>query len=270
MALSCWRFCPHLPTPSVLMPGSRTHGFRRLALALPLLGVALFGACSPDEPTGPSPLVALRPVATISDATQGNGDAHFYWLPPIAPAVAYGGTFDPDLQPQIRICRIATQPCASPLVTFQAADIAVSTTNKSYSVDWSTKPANITVDDYRAEVWIAERKMGFADIRVVANAKDLKNVPTGFAGVLKSKSLTLAFRLEFGIVRKRRRAPGSAGTAARPGYDDRPHEGHPEPRALLLEDRALCRHPPERPRHRPGRRRRGRSHQRAQAEPQVL
>jgi hypothetical protein len=67
-------------------------------------------------------------------------------------------------------------------------------------VDWSTKPANITIDDYRAEVWIAGRKMGYADIRVVANAKDLKNVPAGFAGVLKSKSLTLAFRLELGIV----------------------------------------------------------------------
>ena len=65
---------------------------------------------------------------------------------------------------------------------------------------WSTKPANITIDDYRAEVWIAGRKMGFADIRVVANAKDLKNVPAGFAGVLKSKSLTLAFRLELEIV----------------------------------------------------------------------
>jgi hypothetical protein len=87
-----------------------------------------------------------------------------------------------------------------PLVTFPAGSIAGSAASQSYSVDWSTKPANITIDDYRAEVWIVGRKMGFADIRVVANAKDLKTVPAGFAGVLKSKSLTLAFRLEFGIV----------------------------------------------------------------------
>jgi hypothetical protein len=85
-------------------------------------------------------------------------------------------------------------------VTFPSSAIAVNTAGQSYSVDWSTKPANITPDDYRAEVWIAGRKLGFADIRVVLNAKDLKSVPAGFAGVLKSKSLTLAFRLELGIV----------------------------------------------------------------------
>ena len=182
------------------MPGPRRHGFRRLALA-PLLGGFVISACSaPDEPTGPSPLTAIKATAAISDATQGGGDEHFYWLPPIAPATTYRGTFDPGLQPQIRICRTGALPCAVPLVTFQPSDIAVSTTNESYSVDWSTKPSNITIDDYRAEVWIAGRKMGFADIRVVLNAKDLKNVPAGFAGVLKSKSLTLAFRLELAIV----------------------------------------------------------------------
>jgi hypothetical protein len=163
---------------------------------------ALAACVGPDAPTAPSatPPTALKPAAAISDGAQGGGDAHFFWLPPIAPSRTYPGTFDPGLQPQIRICRVATLPCAVPLVTFQPGDITVSSTAQSYSVDWSTKPANITPDDYRAEVWIAGRKMGFADIRVVLNAKDLKNVPAGFAGVLKSKSLTLAFRLELGIV----------------------------------------------------------------------
>src|SRR5206468_3085663 len=36
--------------------------------------------------------------------------------------------------------------------------------------------------------------------RVVAKQKDVKSVPTGFVGVAKGSSLTLAFRLEFGIV----------------------------------------------------------------------
>jgi len=181
----------------------RPTSARRLALVPALASLTALAACSaPDEPTAPlaTPLTPLEPSAAISDATQGNGDPHFFWLPPVAPSRTYPGTFDPGLQPQIRICRVSALPCSNPLVTFPSSVIAVNTAGQSYSVDWSTKPTNITPDDYRAEVWIASRKMGFADIRVVLNAKDLKNVPAGFAGVLKSKSLTLAFRLELGIV----------------------------------------------------------------------
>jgi hypothetical protein len=178
---------------------------RRRTLVAGLSSLSVLAGCSaPDEPTAPpvTPLTAVRPVAAISDASQGGGDPHFFWLPPIAPTSTYGGTFDPGLQPQIRICRVSALPCAVPLVTYpsSAGAIVVSTAGESYSVDWSTKPANITPDDYRAEVWIAGRKMGFADVRVVNSAKDLKGLPAGFAGVLKSRSLTLAFRLEFGIV----------------------------------------------------------------------
>jgi len=181
----------------------RTTSIRRFALVPALASLTALAACSaPDEPTAPSATAPtpLTPSAAISDGSQGNGDAHFFWLPPIAPSRTYPGTFDPGLQPQVRICRLSALPCANPLVTFPSSAIAVSTTAKSYSVDWSTKPTNITPDDYRAEVWIANRKMGFADIRVALNAKDLKTVPAEFAGVLKSKSLTLAFRLELGIV----------------------------------------------------------------------
>ena len=190
------------------MPGRRLRAPRRLtsslrlALAPALACLTTLAACfAPDEPTAPSasPLTAIRPVTAISHAISG-GEKHFYWLPPIARDTIYGGTFDPGLQPQIRICRVSALPCAVPLVTFPSGAIAVNTAAESYSVVWSTKPANITPDDYRAEVWIAGRKMGFADIRVVMSAKDLKGVPAGFAGVLKSKTVTLAFRLEHGIV----------------------------------------------------------------------
>ena len=190
------------------MPGrhvraSRQTSIFRLALVPVLASLTALTACSaPDAPTAPSSgtLTAPRPLAAISDAVRGGGNPHFYWLPPIAAETVYGGTFDPGLRPEIRICRIATQPCAVPLVTIPSSAITVSTTTKSYSGVWSTKPANITPDDYRAEVWVSGRKMGFADVRVVASAKDMKGVPADFVGVLKSKSLTLAFRLELGIV----------------------------------------------------------------------
>ena len=190
------------------MPGRRVRASRltsrlRLALVPALVSLTALAACSAaDEPTAPTspPEAPVKPVAAISDGAQGAGNPHFFWLPPIAPAAVYGGTFDPGLQPEIRICRISALPCAVPLVTFPSGAISVDTAGQSYSVVWSTKPANITPDDYRAEVRIAGRTMGFADVRVVMSAKDLKGVPAGFAGVLKSKSLTVAFRLELGIV----------------------------------------------------------------------
>ena len=186
------------------MPGRRLTSSLRLAFVPALASLTILAACSaPDAPTEPSavtPLTSPKPAAAISDGAQGNGDAHFFWLPPIAPSRTYPGTFDPGLQPEIRLCRVAALPCSVPLVTFAPGDITVDPTAKSYSAVWSTKPANITPDDYRAEVWIAGRKMGFADIRVVLNAKDIKTVPAGFVGVQKSKTLTLAFRLELGIV----------------------------------------------------------------------
>jgi hypothetical protein len=175
-----------------------------------LLAVA---ACSgSDGLMGPStsPLVPSRPLASISDATQGGGNAHFYWLPPVAPAGTYAGTFDPGLQPTILICRVASLPCATPLVTIPPGSIVVDATAKSYSANWSTSPTNIVADDYRAEVWIGSRKLGFADIRVVAKQKQVHSVPTGFVGVAKGSSLTLAFRLEFGIVASINIAPPNA------------------------------------------------------------
>ena len=177
----------------------------RLALVPAFTSLTVLAACS-DEPTAASSpsttaLTSLGPLAAISDAAHDTtADRHFYWLPPIAPSTTYGGTFDPGLQPEIRICGVSVLPCTAPVATFPPESIAVNTTAKSYSVVWSTKPANITLGDYRAEVWIAGRRMGFADIRVVSSAKDLKSVPAGFVGVQKSKTLTLAFRLEFGIV----------------------------------------------------------------------
>jgi hypothetical protein len=177
-------------------------GFR-FALVPTFACLLAAAACSgPDGLMAPStsPLIPNRPVASISDGTQGAGNAHFYWLPPVAPAGIYAGTFDPGLQPTIRICRVASLPCATPLVTIPPGSIRVDATADSYSAGWSTSPANITVDDYRAEVWIGSRKMGFADIRVVAKQKDVHSVPTGFVGVAKGNNLTLAFRLEFGIV----------------------------------------------------------------------
>jgi hypothetical protein len=75
----------------------------RLALIPALASLTALTACSaPDAPTAPlaTPLTALEPFAAISDGTQGNGDPHFFWLPPIAPSRTYPGTFDPASNPR--------------------------------------------------------------------------------------------------------------------------------------------------------------------------
>lgn len=162
-------------------------------------------ACAtPDKPapTAPDKLDDLTPVAAISDARSG-GESHFYWLPPIASAITYPGTFDAAASPELRICPFANNVCTAPATVYtrtSSPPIAVSASAQSYSLDWSTKPADITVGDYRAEVRLAGRLLGFADVRVVGNAKDLKTVPAGFAGVQDGKSLMYAFRIENGIV----------------------------------------------------------------------
>src|SRR6476660_4364053 len=141
--------------------GSRLiRGFRLTLFPAVACLLALTACSAPDGPTAPStlPLIPIKSLAAISDGAQGNGDSHFFWLPPVAPAATYAGTFDPGLQPEIRICRVATLPCSVPLITIPSSNITVSATAKSYSTNWSTSPANVAVDDYRAEVWLGNRK----------------------------------------------------------------------------------------------------------------
>jgi uncharacterized protein YjdB len=161
-------------------------------------------ACSaPERPVTPViDAAAGGGVTQITDAT-GGGEPHFYWLPPIAPARTYPGTFDGTLTPELRVCRLTGDTCETTIATYTLSSspaIAVSSSQQSYALEWSTKPASITNGDYRAEVLVNGRRFGVADARVATNAKDLKTVPAGFVGVQKGKSLVFAFRLEHGIV----------------------------------------------------------------------
>jgi uncharacterized protein YjdB len=169
-----------------------------------LLAAALSACADPETPGPTAPLTPadLTPHTAIVDARSG-GNAHFFWLPPIAPATTYPGTFDATASPELRICPFANNACAvAPAVYTRSSSpaITVSTSAQSFSLDWSTKPASIGSGDYRAEVRLSNRLLGFADVRVVANQKDLKSVPAGFVGVQDGKSLIFAFRIESGIV----------------------------------------------------------------------
>ena len=83
------------------------------------LAVALT-ACSGSsdvQPTAPSVTAGPTPLAAISDAGSG-GDPHFFWLPPIAPATIYPGTFDAAVDPELRICAFANNACTGPTTVY--------------------------------------------------------------------------------------------------------------------------------------------------------
>jgi uncharacterized protein YjdB len=178
------------------------------ALAAFLASLTTIACSIPDRPVAPEPEFS-KPSATLPGGVQAQisdtaatGEPHFYWLPPVAPARSFSGTFDNNVFPELRLCRLTAGNCAAPLVATytRSTNPAITVSNSAYSLDWSTKPATITSGDYRAEVWVKGRRLGFADARVVDNAKDVKNVPAGFVGVQKGKSVAFAFRLELGIV----------------------------------------------------------------------
>lgn len=180
------------------MPACRHVRFGRALTATALGALACSG---PERTTAPTIDLPIDLAAQITDGS-GGGEPHFFWLPPIAPATTYPGTFDGAVNPELRLCRLAGQVCETAIATYTSSSspaIVVSAASQSYSLDWSTRPASITAGDYRAEVWAAGRRLGLADARVVANAKDLKAVPVGFVGVQKGKSLAFTFRLEAGI-----------------------------------------------------------------------
>ena len=179
---------------------SRT-AFTLTVAAAAIAATACSDASAPDRSVAQR-VVDLTPAPAISEAGSG-GDPHFFWLPPVSPVRAYPGTFDTAADPELRICPFANNACTVAPTIFTLASspaITLDTRTPAFSLNWSTKSAGITIGDYRAEVRLSNRLLGFADLRVVGNAKDLKNVPAGFVGVQDGKSLTLAFRIENGIV----------------------------------------------------------------------
>jgi len=187
----------------------------RLPLLL-LAGFLLIFACQ-DTFTTPagqpevSPLV-LPPVGPnfdISDAVHSAGNPHFYFLPPMVPATTYGGTFDPSLTPVVEICEWTGSECVLPLL----ADYSMTTglgsetvrlveSDQHYLVNWHAGDFDLgTNTTYRIIVRASGALLGFADLDIVSNQADFKNVDTGELIPLKDgRTLVIKFRIEEGAV----------------------------------------------------------------------
>lgn len=172
--------------------------------ALLIAVLALTAACV-DQPTSH----LSRPSADISDGAN-NGNAHFYFLPPLAPDPGPGAGNDATQSPEVVICRLdeETLVCAETLATY-TMDLATTTTTQPgnsetvrlgdahFIVDWHTE--DFALDPamtYRICVKVSGIELGFADVDVVASGRDLRVVTEEYVGVVDGRTLPIKFRIE--------------------------------------------------------------------------
>ena len=179
----------------------------RLAAIAALL---LIATCEHSEKlTGPS--------FAISDGAH-LGNRNFFFLPPLVPDPSHDpdfdpGGFDPSLLPSVEICLLdgavcaATQPPGFPIVFTTTTGPGSETvrlvlTDQLYLVNWNAGDFNLDpASFYRIRVVVAGAELGYADVDVVDNGRELRNVNTNeYIGLIDGRSLPIKFRIERGAV----------------------------------------------------------------------
>ncbi len=165
------------------------------------LVVLVLLACgeTPTQMQGDPPLLA------IVDGAHNRGNAFFFFLPPLVPPPTTSGIFDPALEPIVDICEVS-QCATSTIATFTTSSGPGSETvrvgNDHYIVNWHTDEFGLDpAKTYRIRVHVAGTQLGYADVDVVSNGSELRNVDTGeFIGLMNGRTLPIKFRIEEGAV----------------------------------------------------------------------
>ena len=182
-------------------------------IGLTVIAVAAIVGCQSDRPFPPGPSAAIQD-ANHSDGT-AFGNPFFFWLPPVvnqqSPATQI---FSRQLSPVVTITRLLTNLCTSAVIrTFAGADIQ--TSNADYRVNWQTAQDNLNAAcTYRISVTVGTTPLGFADVDVVDNGRELKNVNTNqFIPLLDDRTLPLTFFIGVGALCLRAGSDCGEGTA---------------------------------------------------------
>lgn len=174
-------------------------------------------ACSESAPpTASTPAPAGRPARrSIADGANA-GNAHFYFLPPMVAQPQYAGTSDGTLAPIVRVCEWDANigACGGIVAQFvrgtssPAGSITYDPAGELYHVNWNTTECTTgacTLDPattYRLRVLVGSVELGHADLDVVSNGTELRNVETGeYIGLLDGRTLPVKFRIEQGAVK---------------------------------------------------------------------
>lgn len=170
----------------------------RRFLALALLALA---ACTADVPTVAAPKDG--PAMEINDEWW-NGAYGLVFLPRAAPA---GSTFDNNLQPTLRLCRItntATNTCTSTLATWTRTTGSYGRTitvgTNSYNLSWPTGSTGATSGQtYRLTVVAGGRTLGWQDVRIVSTTSQFNAVDTNqYKPCYTSSNCVIQFRIATG------------------------------------------------------------------------
>jgi alpha-tubulin suppressor-like RCC1 family protein len=194
----------------------------RTALLAALLPLA--AACRDGTPTGPDAAGADLPGYSINDAGHMAGVPQFFWLPPTVPnpGPSVTGTFDDGLlgaagvypQLEVRVCpggvtTLCPASGAGSLGSFNGFDTAPAITmdaaKGNYQLLWN--PNGLAAGStYRS--WVLAKisananplPLGYADVKVVATSKQLKQVnPNDYVGLVAGNPLYLKFTVRTGI-----------------------------------------------------------------------
>ena len=132
----------------------------------------------------------------IQDANQANGNAFFFWLPPMVnQQPASGQVFSAQLSPTVTISNLCT---GNVIRTFAGAD--VTSDNNQFQAVWHTADDNLdSTCTYRIAVTAGSRQLGVADVDVVDSGRELKNVDTDqYIPLLADRSLPIQFFIGVG------------------------------------------------------------------------
>jgi hypothetical protein len=149
----------------------------------------------------------LGPDLAILDGAHGGNQA-FFFLPPLLPEPTTSGVFDPAAEPEVEICSVVDEACDESVALFTGASgqgsetVRVDLDAEHYIVNWHTDGFDLNASTtYRIVVRLGDVELGYADVDLVNNGKELKNVDTNeFIPLKDGRTLPIKFRIEEGAL----------------------------------------------------------------------
>jgi uncharacterized protein YjdB len=145
----------------------------------------------------------------ISDGAHAPGNSGFFLLPPIVANPAYTGVFDPNLSPEVQVCRFGVSACdGAPIAVYTTTTgpgsetVRVGSSNDHYIVNWNTGLYSIAEGStYRISVLLGTTVLGYADVQIFPTAKAAKSAQSNdYVNLVDGRTLPIKFRIEQGTV----------------------------------------------------------------------